>query len=48
MPEVICTKVKLSEIRQHLPADTPEVTPEERREMVRIRQEHVQKRYRQY
>jgi hypothetical protein len=48
LPAVKVRKVPFSEIGDHLPASTPRVSPEERREQVRVRQEHVQRRYRQY
>ena len=41
-------KVKLSELMAHLPKSTKLVTPEERRAAIAIRQEHVQRRYRQH
>jgi hypothetical protein len=48
MPTVKVTKVSFDAIRQHLPAGVRTVSPEERREQIRIRQEHVQRRFRQY
>jgi hypothetical protein len=48
LPKATVTKVSLAGVRQHLPATTRTVSPEERREQIRIRQEHVQRRYRQY
>ncbi|WP_068177466.1 DUF1214 domain-containing protein [Mycobacterium sp. UM_CSW] len=48
LPKATVTKVPLADVRQHLPATTRAVTPEERREQIRVRQEHVQRRYRQY
>jgi hypothetical protein len=45
-PSISATKVKFDEIRAHLPEGTRTVSPEERREQIRIRQEHVQRRYR--
>lgn len=47
-PVVTVRKLRLDELGDHLPADTPRVSPQERREQIRIRQEHVQRRYRQY
>lgn len=47
-PTITATKVAFDEIRKNLPADTREVTPEARREQVRIRQEHVLRRYRSF
>ena len=34
------------EIRAHLPADTRTISADERRERIRVRREHVQRRYR--
>jgi hypothetical protein len=48
LPSVTVRKVPLSELGDHLPASTPRVSLEDRREQVRVRQEHVQRRYRQY
>lgn len=48
LPTVTVRKVRFDEIADHLPASTRRMSPEERREQVRIRQEHVQRRYRQY
>ena len=45
-PSIDCRKVKLSEVRKHLPETTGTVTPEQRREQVRLRQAHVAKRFR--
>ena len=45
-PTVSALKVRFSEIRKHLPDATLTVSPQERREQIRIRQQHVQKRYR--
>ena len=39
-------RVKLAELRQHLPADTPVVTPEERAEELRRRVRACQRRRR--
>jgi hypothetical protein len=47
-PEITARKVRFSEIRQQLPEGTRSVTPEERRAQIRIRQEHVQRRYRAF
>ncbi|HEX4253781.1 MAG TPA: hypothetical protein VH089_01765 [Streptosporangiaceae bacterium] len=44
IPEPLITKVKLSEVRQHLPADTPVVTPEQRDASVRQRRKGAQYR----
>jgi hypothetical protein len=48
LPKATVTKVPLASVRQHLPATTRTVSPEERRQQIRVRQEHVQRRYRQY
>ena len=48
LPTVKVTKVKHAEIRKHLPATTRTVSAAERREAIRVRQAHVQRRYRQY
>jgi hypothetical protein len=48
LPAVKVKKVPYAEIRRHLPAGVRTVTAEERREQIRIRQEHVQRRFRQY
>jgi len=45
-PTISATKVRFDEIRAHLPATTRTVSPGERREQIRIRQEHVQRRFR--
>jgi hypothetical protein len=47
LPTVKLSKVPLSEVRNHLPDDTVFVTPAERLEQIRVRQEHTQRRYRQ-
>jgi hypothetical protein len=43
-PEPTITKVKVADVRAHLPADTPVVTPDERREQLRARREGAQLR----
>ncbi|MGB9224617.1 DUF1214 domain-containing protein [Mycobacterium sp.] len=48
LPTAAVAKVPLALVREHLPATTRTVSPEERRERIRVRQEHVQRRYRQY
>ncbi|MGI9292770.1 MAG: hypothetical protein ACR2PS_02205, partial [Pseudomonadales bacterium] len=45
-PTITAKKVSFDEIRDHFPEDMPIVTPEQRNEAIRIRQEHVQRRYR--
>ncbi|KAA1420162.1 hypothetical protein F0U44_06950 [Nocardioides humilatus] len=48
MPVHKATKVRLEEVRKHLPDSTRWVTSEERAAQVAIRREHVQRRYRQH
>jgi hypothetical protein len=43
-PDPTITKVPFADVRDHLPADTPTVTPDERRELLRIRREGAQLR----
>ena len=43
-PDPTTKKVRFDEIRKHLPADTPVVTPEQRREQLRKRREAAQMR----
>jgi hypothetical protein len=45
-PTVQATKVPFGEIREYLPKGVREVSPSERRERIRERQLHVQRRYR--
>jgi hypothetical protein len=45
-PTITARKVAFAEVREHLPDGTRHVTPEERREQIRARQQHVQRRYR--
>jgi hypothetical protein len=48
LPETRVAKLALDEIRAHLPPGVRRVGADERREAIRIRQAHVQRRYRQY
>jgi len=48
LPIISVRKVVNAQVPDQLPADTRTVTPEERREAIQIRQDHVQRRYRQY
>ena len=48
LPTLEVTKVAFVDIDDHLPGDTVRVTPAQRLEQVRLRQEHMQRRYRQY
>jgi hypothetical protein len=43
-PDPTIKKVAFSAIRDHLPADTPTVTPEERKQQLRVRREGAQLR----
>ncbi len=45
-PSIRARKVRFDEIRRHLPESTRTVSAEQRKEQIRIRQEHVQKRFR--
>jgi hypothetical protein len=45
-PKIRAVKVGFDEIRKHLPAGVRTVAPAERAERIRVRQEHVQRRYR--
>jgi hypothetical protein len=45
-PTITARKVRFDEIREHLPDGVRTVSPEERAQRIRIRQEHVQRRYR--
>ena len=44
-PEPVCRVVPLERLREELPAETPFVTPEERRRTIRRRREHVLRRF---
>ena len=48
LPKATVTKLPVARVREHLPAATRTVSAEERRAQIRVRQEHVQRRYRQY
>ena len=48
LPTTTVTVIGRDEVRKHLPEATRTVNADERREQIRIRQEHVQRRYRQY
>ena len=47
-PSITAKKVPFDAIRNHLPATTRYVSPEERRRQIAIRQVHVQKRFRSF
>jgi hypothetical protein len=48
LPETRVAKLAFAELASALPRGTRRVTPEERREAIRIRQAHVQRRYRHH
>lgn len=45
-PTITAKKVRLADVRAHLPQGTPDFTPEQRRAEIAARQRHVQRRYR--
>lgn len=45
-PVIQARKVRFTDIRDCFPADTPRVSPEERRRAIAVRQRHVQRRFR--
>jgi len=45
-PTIVAKKVRFEKIHDHLPAATRTVSAEERAERIRVRQLHVQRRYR--
>jgi len=47
-PWATARRVPLADIDQHLPPATARVTPQQRRAAIAVRQEHVQRRYRQH
>lgn len=47
-PTIAAKKVRFDEIRDHLPPGVPTITAEHRAERIRIRQMHVQRRYRPF
>lgn len=48
MPALTVSKIGLQDVRGHVPSGVRVVNEDERREQIRIRQRHVQRRYRQY
>ena len=48
LPEVAVRKLRFGDLEKALPAPLLKLSKEERIEQVRIRQQHVQRRYRQY
>lgn len=47
-PWAVARRVPFAEVDRHLPPGTARVTPDERRAAIAVRQEHVQRRYRQH
>jgi hypothetical protein len=47
-PTITAKKVKLAEVRAHLPANTPDWFPPQRRAEIAARQRHVRKRFRSF
>ena len=45
-PVISGKKIRFDEISQHMPADMPVLTTEQRRDVIKVRQAHVQRRYR--
>ena len=45
-PSISATKVRFDQIREHLHESTRAVSPDERRDQLRIREEHVKRRFR--
>lgn len=48
LPATKVTKIRFADVLANLPADVRTVSGAERRERIRVRQAHVQRRYRQY
>jgi hypothetical protein len=48
MPTIKTYATKIENVRDHLPPDTRNVSPDERRREVYRRQRHIQRRWRQY
>ena len=47
-PTISCKVMPVDQVADAFPADQPRVSPEQRRQVIRSRQQHVQKRYRVY
>lgn len=47
-PTISCKVMPVDQVADAFPSDQPHVSPEQRREVIRKRQQHVQKRYRVY
>jgi len=48
LPRAEATLVKLQNVGDLLPEDTPRISPEERREEIAVRQSHIKRRWRSY
>lgn len=48
MPRLETFHVKLGELRNVLPPDTPRMTPEMRKREIAVRQAHIKERWRNY
>jgi hypothetical protein len=48
MPSAEAQLLTIAELPEHLPADTPRITPEARKAEIAIRQAHIKKRWREY
>ena len=47
-PTIKAEKIRFDQIADYMPEDMPVLTAEERRDVIRVRQEHVQRRYRAF
>ena len=47
-PTIKAEKIRFDQIVDYMPEDMPVLTAEERRDVIRVRQEHVQRRYRAF
>jgi len=47
-PTIKAEKIRFDQIGDYMPEDMPRLSAEERREVIRVRQEHVQRRYRTF
>jgi hypothetical protein len=45
-PTITGKKIPFAQIRQHFPDDMPQISPQQRKQAIAIRQAHVQRRYR--
>ncbi len=47
-PTIKAEKIRFDQVADYMPEDMPVLTAEERRDVIRVRQEHVQRRYRAF